>query len=421
MNKEPSPLELAALATVAVPKLCVTALREPQFDDQYASSTVIVDADGNSWRVTASKVPTTRSRMVAQLKLVEILGALDDAGKLPFIVPRIAGVVPTSENTFATVENFPGGNILQESSLATSSLFASSLGRSLAALHSVSTDSLSALELPTVTPDEIRDQWRERLQGVGRQVPGDLRKRWDVALREDALWTFNPTLIHGDLALADIAVNEGTVWALSGFDSARIADPASDISWLLPLASLEFMENLFIAYVAGRSEPDLHLLKRAQLYSELALVDWLQYGEKLEDEQIIAEAEQMIADLNADLAGEMLVNSTRPVSEIHFTIEEEPLNRIWRRDTQDTDVPTADQDQVTEVIAPMDLSPSAPASAPDERSRPLSDPIPILAESTHADVISAPIPIVELSDDPADEDSIATEVFAHLGDLGDPQ
>lgn len=58
MTSRKSPLELAALATAAVPGMRVTALRPPTYSDELSTVTGIEDAGGHRWIVTS---PTRRS------------------------------------------------------------------------------------------------------------------------------------------------------------------------------------------------------------------------------------------------------------------------------------------------------------------------------------------------------------------------
>lgn len=330
VNPGKSPFELAALATAALPGLRVTEVRSPQFDDEFASGTVVVDAGGDAWSVRASKIPSTESAVLRNRGVTEFLCERSAAGVLPFRVPKIVGVAATAPDLFATVSTFVGGHPLNENELYSAGLLPASLGRAFAALHQIRPEHLSVFSPQVVTSSQTRSQWSTLLEQIGHQIPGRLRKRWNVALDEDTLWTYTPRVVHGDLRAENILVNEGAVWALTDFSSLRVDDPAVDVAWLVPMAGDEFMREFFAAYSDRIETPDLHLLTRAQLYSELAVAEWLQFGLQTNDSTVVSEATAMIADLDADLAGSMLVASSRPVKEIHFTLEEEPLNRVWR-------------------------------------------------------------------------------------------
>ena len=81
---------------------------------------------------------------------------------------------------------------------------------------------------------------------------------------------------------------------------ARVADPADDLAWLAAAAPQDVLDSIFEAYVVGRRElRDPHLLDRARLASELALLRWLMYGVRTENADVISDGEGMMLDLEA--------------------------------------------------------------------------------------------------------------------------
>ena len=132
-------------------------------------------------------------------------------------------------------------------------------------------------------------------------IPANLWDRWEESLENLSLWRFLPSPIHGDLSETSIHVDHGRVCALTGFSSAHVGDPAVDIAWVFARASDEFLERFHEAYQQTRSEKDLHLLERAELLSELAVVRWLVHGLHSDDSEIVDEARAMLADLSASI------------------------------------------------------------------------------------------------------------------------
>ncbi|MEO7070389.1 MAG: 2'-phosphotransferase, partial [Nostocoides sp.] len=95
------------------------------------------------------------------------------------------------------------------------------------------------------------------------------------------LWRFAPTPIHGDLTgdqvLAVFAdeddASSGTIKALTGWEDAKVADPADDFAALVAEADPATLETVLEAYAHVRMErPDPNLLVRARLASELGLL-----------------------------------------------------------------------------------------------------------------------------------------------------
>src|SRR5690606_26429229 len=95
------------------------------------------------------------------------------------------------------------------------------------------------------------------------------------------LWRFAPTPVHGNLSGSDVLVTfpdpgdtaRATIRGVTGWDSAKVADPADDFAALLSVARPDVVDAVLRAYAHVRVErPDEHLLARARLGSELALL-----------------------------------------------------------------------------------------------------------------------------------------------------
>ena len=121
-----TPLELAALATAAVPGLRVAGLRPPQFSDEAVSVTGIIDVDGNRWMVTCPHDTIGGLDLEAQVVVLTRLAKARDDGKLPFDVPRPRGFARTSDGArvmvhrdlgsrFMVPEDFEAPNVLPAS------------------------------------------------------------------------------------------------------------------------------------------------------------------------------------------------------------------------------------------------------------------------------------------------------------------
>lgn len=323
-----TPFELAALATAAIPGLEVTAVLGPQILEEHLASTRISDSKGNRWTVTVADEEASSSEMDNRQKLLEFLSTCHRSNLLPFSVPTLIAFAPAGGGRHACVFTVEPGSPVEEGQLEDAGLLSSTLGRALAAFHNLEPRALEELGCEALKVPKIRADLLTSISAVGREIPGRLRKRWVNAIEEEVLWGFNPAPTHSALSLESLLVSHGAVQAITGCELARVADPAFDLSWLLPLVSDDFLESLVPAYSAARSTPDLHLFTRAQLYSELALLDWLRFGLAQHDAEIVAEAKQMLVELDADLAGAALVERSRPVVEVHFEAADEPLNRV---------------------------------------------------------------------------------------------
>ena len=87
MTSRKSPLELAALATAAVPGMRVTALRPPTYSDELSTVTGIEDAAGNRWIVTCPHEEVSGPALEATSGILDRLGQAHDHDYIPFDVP----------------------------------------------------------------------------------------------------------------------------------------------------------------------------------------------------------------------------------------------------------------------------------------------------------------------------------------------
>ena len=196
-----------------------------------------------------------------------------------------------------------GGRVMETSDFDDPHLLPASLGNALAALHNLPELIYTGVNLPAYSAIECRDRHQAVLDEAAQEVviPANLWDRWEESLENLSLWRFLPSPIHGDLSETSIHVDHGRVCALTGFSSAHVGDPAVDIAWVFARASDEFLERFHEAYQQTRSEKDLHLLERAELLSELAVVRWLVHGLHSDDSEIVDEARAMLADLSASI------------------------------------------------------------------------------------------------------------------------
>ncbi len=328
---------MAALATAAIPGLQVTEVYEHQVQEPGRASTRIRDARGDAWTVTVTDEELDTDTLEMRRDLLRFLGSCTSSDVIPFSVPQIAAWLKNKDNTYTVLYSVTAGEPISRDGLTNEGLLSGSLARSLAALHNLEPRALETLGTRTHSIHEMRRGLRAEIRSIGRDLPGPLRKRWLCVIDEDVVWGFDPAPTHAHLSLDSILISHGAVRSITDCELLEVADPAVDLAWLLPLVSDDFLSPLVEAYSAARTQADLHLFTRAQFYSELALLDWLRFGLSQGNETVVSEAAQMLSDLNADLAGAMLVEPTRPVVQVHFEAADEPLNRIGRKANLDSE------------------------------------------------------------------------------------
>ena len=280
-----SPAFLAALASAAVPGLDPVSVEAlPSTPDQSFDVAFVQDVEHRRWVVRAPRTDVAGAEMDRTVALLALLGR-----RLPFGVPAPKGFVALTEGGRAAVYPYLPGHNLDFAELPPGPGLAAELGRAIAALHNTDPAVFEEAGLPSYDADAYRTRRLaelDRAAGTGR-VPTTLLTRWESALEDVSLWRFAPTPTHGDLTGDQVLVvfaddsdaSTGTVRAMTGWEDAKVADPADDFAALVADAPPEAVETVLEAYAHARVErPDANLLVRARLVAELGLLAALMHG-----------------------------------------------------------------------------------------------------------------------------------------------
>ena len=278
-----TPLALAALASAAVPGL----------DPEAAQGAT--RAPGHQFEVAFVR-DTQQRRWVV---------------RSPLSGPTPKGFVALREGGRAAVYPYLAGRPLNFAHLPAGPGIAAELGRALAALHNVDRALFDEAGLPTYDADTYRTR---RLSDLDRaaetgHVPNALLARWERSLEDVSLWRFAPTATHGDLTGDDVlAVFDddddaatGRIRGLTGWEDAKVADPADDFAALVIQASPAAFESVLEAYAYARVDrPDKHLQRRARMAGELKLVSDLLTAVGAKDHGGVETCAARLRQLDAD-------------------------------------------------------------------------------------------------------------------------
>src|SRR5699024_4514328 len=109
----------------------------------------------------------------------------------------------------------------------------------------------------------------------------------------------------GDFDETSLLIERQRAVSVTAWTDLHIGDPAQDFMWLASTDSLEFREAVISAYHRHMAVPadqvDLHLMRRAALAAEFSLAKYLMTGIQASDEDVVTEAQAMLAELAADI------------------------------------------------------------------------------------------------------------------------
>ncbi|WP_286218302.1 phosphotransferase [Paraoerskovia sediminicola] len=295
-----SALVLAALATAAVPGFDAVRARRTLSGADVDAATV-TDAEGVDWVVRAPVDAAAGAALEAEVTLLRGLTHYVSSGVLPFALPEVTGSAPLPEGGRAVVHRALPGNPLDVATLAPGPGLAADAGRAIAAVHELPSSVVEDATLPTYSSDEYRERRLAELDDAAAtgHVPPTLLRRWEKLLEDVSMWRFQPVVVHGDLGAEHVLVEGRRIVAVTGWAEARVADPADDLAWLLAAAPQDAGDSILEAYQLRRTElSDPHLLDRALLVGELALARWLLHGVRNSLDDVVADAVDMLAELD---------------------------------------------------------------------------------------------------------------------------
>ncbi len=297
------PIELAAVATAAVPGLTPTAVSSAPDDPADFDSALLLDSEGKRWRVRSPRHAEASARLETEFLVLRAFAPAIRA-ELPFLMPTVAGSVRLGTLSTFVYSHLAGSTRSVEELTAGPDALAREIGVALAAIHDLPRSLVSNADLPSYTPNEFRQRRLNELDQAATtgKIPPALLLRWEHAMEDVSLWRFNPSVVHGDLHEDNLLVEGQRVTAVTGWTDLRIGDPADDFAWLVASNEQDFVDAVLGAYTASRRDtPDNHLLRRAALSAEFALAQYLVKGIAAEDPGMISEAEEMLSTLARDI------------------------------------------------------------------------------------------------------------------------
>ncbi|MFP8883084.1 MULTISPECIES: macrolide 2'-phosphotransferase [Streptomyces] len=143
-----------------------------------------------------------------------------------------------------------------------SPVYAERLGRLLARLHSIAPERAEAAGVEVRTPARVRQAWREDIARVSEAftVSPALTEAWRAWLEDDTCWPERTVMTHGEIYPAHVLLDEeGTITGVLDWTTARVDDPARDLSFQYGAAGEEMLQATLTAYerAGGHVHPGL--------------------------------------------------------------------------------------------------------------------------------------------------------------------
>ncbi|MFC8046325.1 macrolide 2'-phosphotransferase [Nocardia sp. NPDC057353] len=140
--------------------------------------------------------------------------------------------------------------------------YAARLGRLLARLHSVTPEQAAAAGVEVRTPEQARQAWRDDIEKVSADftVAPAFAEAWGEWLADDTCWPDRTVMTHGEIYPAHVLLAEdGAITGVLDWTTARVDDPARDLSAQFGAAGEELLQATLEAYAeaGGHVHPGL--------------------------------------------------------------------------------------------------------------------------------------------------------------------
>ncbi|WP_228479938.1 phosphotransferase [Microbacterium abyssi] len=271
----------------------LTADGDGRFD-----SAVVTLADGRELAIRVGDDDETSRELAAEALALRALTAGARA-MLPFRAPEYVGETRLAEGRALVTELLHGFQI-EATHVPRGRGAASSMGSSIAAVHSLPASVVRGAGLTARSAEEVRDEIRQlvdRAAATGR-VPARLTVRWREAVEDDDLWRFESAVTLGGAKATSFLFEDDPdrgpeVVGMVDWHALSIGDPAVDLAWLSSAPDAAGDVHASYAESSDRA-PDAALAVRARMLAELEFARWLVHGDLLRRTDIVDDAAALL-------------------------------------------------------------------------------------------------------------------------------
>ena len=305
-----TPLMLSALATSAVAGFQAVSAQTLSTAERDAA--LAHDVNNDAWLIEISRSDADEA---GHRKEISAAQALTEGlrSRLTFQVPAIKGTADVGGRTLSVGTYLPGSHLTPKTMTPVS---ASSVGKALAAIHSLPASSLQDFDRPL---HSALDSLRECAGVVDASaatglIPQSLLRRWETACEDQGLWQFDATVIHGQVQLSRFLFEDHSVVAVDGWTEFRQGDPGKDLAWLTTPTNNAFATAVHTSYVSAHPSADKWVMQRARFYAELDIAKWLLHGVQMGHDTVTHDATEMLSDLSDRVSSDLDQALTAPIS-----------------------------------------------------------------------------------------------------------
>ena len=287
-------LILAALAADALPGVHFVSVQELENYQPEVRTQVLTTDEGRQVLLKSPRTVSAATSIGTEVRALRVLKPVS----LPFKISSLLGESsPKAINKIFLFDYVSGRNLSLESLRPEDPLVAAT-ALAIAKIHSIPTSLVSDAGLPEYQPAQsVRERVAEfdRAMDTGK-IHRDLLERWQQALLDINLFRYQPTVVHGNLDSEYLLIEGDEVVGVTDWASLSVDDPAVDIAAIFAEASEEVAAAITLAY-EGYLRTDKNLRQRATLYSELAVATFLLSAIESGNDEEIAQADEMLANL----------------------------------------------------------------------------------------------------------------------------
>src|SRR5699024_7568230 len=201
-------MELAALASAAMPGLDIVQAAAFPDDSRAFDSAIVTDTDNNHWRVRSPRNSQAAFRLETE---IQVLSGFTPAirAHLPFRVPSVAGAVQIDSLRTFIYHQMPGQPVDLDIITGAKNQTIDNIGLTVAAIHNLPQSVVETADLPAYSAEQLRSRSLSELDQIAMtgKVPSVLLRRLENAFEERQMWTFTPRVVHADFDEASLLID----------------------------------------------------------------------------------------------------------------------------------------------------------------------------------------------------------------------